>query len=93
MMNQPTVLQAEVETAMRLLGAGTVAALGPKFVSRTTYLSILRAPFVPLPGLSQFHADIHQVNTRIVERDIYDGEPNLDETGLWEEAAVVKSKL
>ncbi|KAK7744847.1 hypothetical protein SLS53_003080 [Cytospora paraplurivora] len=58
------ILQAEVETAMRLLGAGTVDALGPRFV-----------------------------NTRIVERDIYDGEANLDETGLWEEAAVVKSKL
>lgn len=29
----------------------------------------------------------------MVERDIYDGEPNLDQSGLWEKAAVMKSKL
>lgn len=34
-----------------------------------------------------------QVNTRAVEREIYDGEPNLDNAGLWEKAALVKSKL
>lgn len=29
----------------------------------------------------------------MVERDIYDGEPNLDKNGLWGQAADVKSKL
>ncbi|KUI57836.1 Cytochrome b2, mitochondrial [Cytospora mali] len=58
------ILQAEVETCMRLLGAKSVDALGPKFV-----------------------------NSRMVERDIYDGEPNLDKNGLWENASVLKSKL
>lgn len=33
------------------------------------------------------------VNTRMLERDIYDGESNLDNTGLWEKAALIKSKL
>ncbi|KFA66307.1 hypothetical protein S40285_01866 [Stachybotrys chlorohalonatus IBT 40285] len=32
----------------------------------------------------------HLINTRRVERDIYDGEPNLGQNGLW---AKVKSKL
>lgn len=36
---------------------------------------------------------IHQVNARMVERDIYDGAPNLDQSGFWEKAAVMKSKL
>lgn len=29
----------------------------------------------------------------MVERDIYDGESNLDKTGLWEKAALLKPKL
>lgn len=29
----------------------------------------------------------------MLERDIYDGEPNLDKTGLWEKAALLKSRL
>lgn len=29
----------------------------------------------------------------MLERDIYDGESNLNKTGLWEKAALVKSKL
>ncbi|KAF3346269.1 Diacylglycerol O-acyltransferase 2A [Verticillium dahliae VDG2] len=53
------ILQAEMETCMRLLGAKTVAELGPRFI-----------------------------NSRMVERDIYDGEPGLDKGGLW-----TKSKL
>lgn len=36
---------------------------------------------------------VPQVNTRMLERDIYDGEPNLDKQGLWEKAALIKSKL
>ncbi|KAM0276112.1 hypothetical protein ACHAQH_007086 [Verticillium albo-atrum] len=53
------ILQSEMETCMRLLGARTVADLGPRFI-----------------------------NSRMVERDIYDGEPGLDKGGLW-----TKSKL
>ncbi|KAM0332284.1 hypothetical protein ACHAQA_002560 [Verticillium albo-atrum] len=53
------ILQAEMETCMRLLGAKTVADLGPRFI-----------------------------NSRAVERDIYDGDAGLDKGGLW-----TKSKL
>lgn len=39
-------------------------------------------------------SDIYlQVNTRMLERDIYDGEPNLDKSGLWEKSGLMKSKL
>ncbi|KAL2278201.1 hypothetical protein FJTKL_14617 [Diaporthe vaccinii] len=59
------ILQAEMETCMRLLGAKNIDELGPRFI-----------------------------NSRAVERDIYDGEPGLDKNGLWEKAAsVVRSKL
>ncbi|KAF3769325.1 FMN-linked oxidoreductase [Cryphonectria parasitica EP155] len=58
------ILQAEVETCMRLLGASKVEDLGPRFV-----------------------------NARALERDIYDGEANLDKQGLWEKAALIRSKL
>lgn len=34
-----------------------------------------------------------QVNARMVERDIYDGEANLDKNSLWEKADAIKSKL
>ncbi|KAI9882373.1 MAG: hypothetical protein M1823_005879 [Watsoniomyces obsoletus] len=44
------ILQAEIETTMRLLGAQTVAELGPQ-----------------------------HVNTRVLEQQIYDGPPGLDE--------------
>ncbi|CAN8098570.1 unnamed protein product [Discula destructiva] len=58
------ILQAEMETCMRLLGASNIQELGPRFI-----------------------------NTRMVERDIYDGEPNLDKAGLWEKSGLIKSKL
>lgn len=53
------ILQGEMETCMRLLGAETIEQLGPRFV-----------------------------NSRVVERDIYDGPPNLD-TGLWSPKAKI----
>jgi hypothetical protein len=31
-----------------------------------------------------------QINTRAVERDIFDGEPGLDRTGLWEPSSKAK---
>lgn len=48
------ILQAEIETSMRLLGAAKMSDLGPKFV-----------------------------NSRAVERDIYDGHAGLEKLGLW----------
>ncbi|EGX91753.1 L-lactate ferricytochrome c oxidoreductase [Cordyceps militaris CM01] len=53
------ILQAEIATAMRLIGARSISDLRPSCL-----------------------------NTRRVERDIYDGEPGLDRQGLW-----TKSKL
>lgn len=32
-----------------------------------------------------------QINTRVVERDIYDGESGLDRQGLW--SSLARSKL
>ncbi|KAK3938060.1 FMN-dependent dehydrogenase [Diplogelasinospora grovesii] len=48
------ILQAEILTCMKLLGAKTVADLGPRLI-----------------------------NSRMVERDIYDGDAGLDKVGLW----------
>ncbi|EGZ77083.1 hypothetical protein NEUTE2DRAFT_146701 [Neurospora tetrasperma FGSC 2509] len=48
------ILQQEIITCMKLLGAKTVNDLGPRFV-----------------------------NTRKVERDIFDGDAGLDKNGLW----------
>ncbi|KAJ6783261.1 hypothetical protein PWT90_09772 [Aphanocladium album] len=53
------ILQAEIATAMRLVGANSISDLRPSCI-----------------------------NTRRVERDIYDGEAGLDRQGLW-----TKSKL
>ncbi|CAG8972400.1 hypothetical protein HYALB_00007154 [Hymenoscyphus albidus] len=53
------ILEAEIKTCMRLLGAEKVSDLGPRFV-----------------------------NSRAVERDIYDGHAGLEKLGLW-----VKSSL
>ncbi|PHH61287.1 hypothetical protein CDD81_517 [Ophiocordyceps australis] len=47
------ILEAEMATCMRLLGANNIAELGPTFI-----------------------------NSRRVERDIYDGDPGLDKRGL-----------
>ncbi len=58
------ILSSEIETCMRLLGAETVADLGPRFI-----------------------------NTRAIERDIYDGPSGVEKMGnfgLWES---LKSKL
>lgn len=73
---------------MRLLGAKNIGELGPRFVS------------LPEQSHSQTRSCCRtlrltrcQVNARMVERDIYDGEPNLDQSGLWEKSAVLKSRL
>ncbi|KAK3363118.1 FMN-dependent dehydrogenase-domain-containing protein [Lasiosphaeria hispida] len=48
------ILQGEIETCMKLLGAKTISDLGPRFI-----------------------------NSRVVERDIFDGDAGLDRSGLW----------
>lgn len=85
------VLQAETETCMRLMGAKDVSELGPRFVrvpssSSETSLVWLR---------NQMHSltSMNQVNTSIIERDIYNGPSNLDKSGLWEKADLTKAKL
>ena len=75
------VLKAETETAMRLLGVEKIEQLGLQHVSdfdtdTDNILGMLTVGF--------------QVNTRALERDIYDGPANLDRPSLWEN---VRSKL
>ncbi|KAK3336268.1 FMN-dependent dehydrogenase-domain-containing protein [Cercophora scortea] len=55
------ILQAEIDTCMKLLGVKEVSELGPRFI-----------------------------NSRVVERDIFDGDSGLDRVGLW---APPKAKL
>ncbi|KAK4127042.1 cytochrome b5-like protein [Parathielavia appendiculata] len=51
------ILQGEIETCMKMLGAKDLSELGPRFI-----------------------------NTRMVERDIFDGDAGLDRSGLWTSA-------
>lgn len=60
---------------MRLLGAGKISELGPQHVR------ISHPPSRFSHGLTRM-----QINTRAVERDIYDGSARLDKLGLWEKA-------
>ena len=78
------ILKAEVETAMRLLAVERVDQLGPQHVSLSfsghddrDFLSSRFADFA-----------LQQVNTRAVERDIYDGPTGFSKVGMW-----VSSKL
>ncbi|KAK3985689.1 FMN-dependent dehydrogenase-domain-containing protein [Cladorrhinum sp. PSN332] len=48
------ILQGEIQTCMRMIGAKDISELGPRFI-----------------------------NTRMVERDIFDGGAGLDRSGLW----------
>ncbi|GAB1311446.1 hypothetical protein MFIFM68171_01656 [Madurella fahalii] len=48
------ILQGEIETCMKMLGAKDLSELGPRFI-----------------------------NSRMVERDIFDGGAGLDKSGLW----------
>jgi hypothetical protein len=61
---------------MRLLGAKSIAELGPQHVCSSMYSNLL------LLLLTQRA----QINTRIVEQEIYDGKPNLGSVGLWSKA-------
>ena len=66
------VLQDEMVTCMKLLGAKEVSELGPRFVSASFPLR-----FVALT------CGRTQINSRMVERDIFDGGAGLDKAGLW----------
>lgn len=71
------VLQAETDTCVRLLGASNVGELGPRFVSA----SAAQAPgAVERCGLL---LTCLKINTRMVERDIYDGPSGLEKPKLW----------
>ncbi|KAL2175446.1 cytochrome b5-like protein [Thermothelomyces heterothallicus CBS 202.75] len=48
------ILQGEIVTCMKMMGARNLSELGPRFI-----------------------------NTRMVERDIFDGDAGLDRSGLW----------
>ncbi|KAK4247403.1 cytochrome b5-like protein [Corynascus novoguineensis] len=48
------ILQGEILTCMKMMGAKDISELGPRFI-----------------------------NTRMVERDIFDGDAGLDRSGLW----------
>lgn len=48
------ILQGEIQTCMKMMGAKDISELGPRFI-----------------------------NSRMVERDIFDGGAGLDRTGLW----------
>lgn len=58
------ILKAETETAMRLLGVEAIEELKPSHVS-------------PLNSVALFGVTMRKVNSRAVERDIYDGDGNL----------------
>lgn len=59
---------------MRLLGVEKVSELGPRHVS-------LPSAFLQLLCLTNV-----QINSRAVERDIYDGDAGLQKLGLWVKA-------
>jgi hypothetical protein len=58
---------------MRLLGVEKVSDLGPKHVSLSSLPSV-------------YISNCFQINTRAVERDIYDGNAGLEKLGLWVKA-------
>jgi len=71
------ILKAETETAMRLLGAERVDQLGPQHVS---------TDFVVLRGGRRQSLILSQINSRAVERDVFDGPAGLEKLGLWVQA-------
>lgn len=71
------VLSDETASCMRLLGAQRVEDLGPQ------YVRIIYSFFSPVRTDSN-----EQINTRIVEQQIFDGPSGLDTT-----PSVLKSKL
>jgi isopentenyl diphosphate isomerase/L-lactate dehydrogenase-like FMN-dependent dehydrogenase len=89
--SQAIVLKAEMETCMRLLGVADVQSLGPRHVSNTVSDIIstrITSPqilfqLVGATGHQKLTRSSPQINTRMVERDIYDGDAGLDTDGLW----------
>jgi hypothetical protein len=69
-------LKAETETCMRLLGVETVSELGPKHVSRQMLFC----------SCGHSADSCEKINSRAVERDIYNGHAGLEKLGLWAKA-------
>jgi hypothetical protein len=65
---------------MKLLGAKNVSELGPRFVSHPRLIPIAS---IPAFSFSLANPSRQQVNARMVERDIFDGDAGLDKSGLW----------
>lgn len=85
-----TVLKAEVETCMRLLGVERIDQLGPQHVSLSFPSLRLNNLFVNL-----MLTPPNQVNTRALEREIYDGPAGFGNLGLTNQqtAPSARSKL
>jgi hypothetical protein len=66
---------------MKLLGAKSVSDLGPRFVRIPPLSSTLLE--TEHAGLTADPVPTQQVNARMVERDIFDGDAGLDKSGLW----------
>jgi hypothetical protein len=62
---------------MKMMGAKDLSELGPRFVS------IHSDPVMCLPSVLPLTSLTPQINTRMVERDIFDGDAGLDRSGLW----------
>ena len=73
------VLQSELKTAMRLLGAQMVQDLGPTLVCHD---------IIAFSECNDHAYQTRQVNTRIIEQQLYDGPPGLEKFEMW-----VSSKL
>ena len=83
-------MKAEMETCMRLLGVEKVSDLGPRHVSELHIpTNPPAAPYSRAPHLVIL-INNSQINSRMVERDIFDGGSGLDTFGLWEK---VRSRL
>lgn len=78
------ILKSELETTMRLLGVEKVSQLGPQHVSAVTSFGVCPAYGTPdFRFCSDLHGTHVQINTRAVERDVYDGKASRSKLNLW----------
>ena len=66
-------------TCMKFLGVKEISELGPRFVSASFLVRLTGADMCVRT----------QINSRMVERDIFDGAAGLDKAGLW----IARAKL
>lgn len=65
---------------MKMMGAKDISELGPRFVSAPRF----SFPQKLCPGQPTLtFGSSPQINSRMVERDIFDGGAGLDRSGLW----------